>query len=231
MSESVPTAPTSAASLTPTLAAGLEPAGHRGHGLAGDGTRSRLPAYAVGSPFALQAPSRVTQCPPPPPDLGEPSASRFVYGLTLPSATGTPLIAHEAAEAVLDVHGVEDELIEPALALVHELTVHACCFTGAGEMVHLVLRRSDGILQVVAHDTHAPHFTPRLAGQCIERRKVSLAVVRELSERYQGEWGFAAAQPPAAGVCTWATLVHAPQVPHTPSSPAAAPAAAPGRVA
>ncbi|AUH42135.1 ATP-binding protein [Streptomyces sp. CMB-StM0423] len=171
--------------------------------------RSRLPVYTLGSPYALQSAPAITRCPPPPPDLGGPSASHFAYGLTLPSATGTPVIAHDSAGAVLDVHGVEDELIDPALSLVHELAVHACRFTGAGEMVHLVLRRSDGgALQVVAYDTHTPHLNSRLAGQCAERRRVSLATVRELTEAGGGEWGFAASHPPAAGVCTWATIAH-----------------------
>ena len=182
----------------------------------GVGHGPAFPAYVLGSPFALQAASRVTQCPPPPPDLTEPSADHLVYGLTLPSAVGTPVVSQEAAEVVLDVHSVEEELVEPMLALVHELTLHACRFTGAGEMIHLVLRRTGDIFQAVVHDTHAPHTHPRLADQCAERRKVSLAVVRELSERHHGEWGFAAAQPPAAGVCTWATLGH---VPRTPSAP------------
>ncbi|WNI30911.1 ATP-binding protein [Streptomyces sp. ITFR-6] len=167
---------------------------------------SALPAYAFGSPYALQVASRITQCPPPPPDLRDPAASPFVYGLTLPSAAATPLIAHETADAVLDVHEVEDELVEPALELVHELAVHACRFTGAGEMIHLVLRRSDGVLQVVAHDTHAPHLNSRLARQCAERRRVSLTAVRELAEGRGGECGFAAAHPPATGVCTWASI-------------------------
>ena len=176
------------------------------------------PAYALGSPFALQAASRVSQCPPPPSDLAEPSASHFVYGLTLPSAVGTPVVAQETVEIVLDVHGVEDELVEPMLALVHELAIHACRFTGAGEMIHLVLRRTDDTLQAVVHDTHALHAHPRLADQCAERRKVSLAVVRELSARHHGEWGFAAAQPPASGVCTWVTLVHVPRIPSGPDA-------------
>jgi hypothetical protein len=170
---------------------------------------STLPAFALGSPYALQSAPAIIHCPPPPPDLGEPAASHFVYGLTLPSATGTPVIAHEATEAVLDVHGVEDELVEPALGLVHELTVHACRFTGAGEMVHLVLRRSDGgAIQAVAYDTHTPHLNSRLAAQCAERRRVSLAAVRELTDRHGGESGFAASHPPAAGVCTWATIAY-----------------------
>ncbi|WP_411116285.1 ATP-binding protein [Streptomyces sp. 058-1L] len=172
------------------------------------GGRSTLPTYALGSPYALQVASRITQCPPPPPDLREPAASHFVYGLTLPSATATPLIANETADAVLDVHEVEDELIEPALELVHELAVHACRFTGAGEMIHLVLRRFDGVLQVMVHDTHTPHLNSRLAGQCAERRRASLTAVRELTELRGGECGFAAAHPPAAGVCTWASIGH-----------------------
>lgn len=196
------------------------PAGRYGRERTAGGTRSSLPAYALGSPYALQPAPAVTQCPPPSPDLGAPSASHFVYGFTLPSATGTPLVAHEAAEVVLDVHGVEDALIEPALGLVRELAVHACRFTGAGEMVHLVLRRSGGgDIQAVAYDTHTPHLNSRRAGQCAERRRVSLAEVRELTERCGGEWGFAASYPPAAGVCTWAVIAHEPDpadVPHDP---------------
>ncbi|ATY96548.1 ATP-binding protein [Streptomyces cavourensis] len=168
--------------------------------------RSALPAYAFGSPYALQVASRITQCPPPPPDLRDPSPSHFVYGLTLPSAGATPLIASETADAVLDVHEVEDELVGPALELVHELAVHACRFTGAGEMIHLVLRRFDGVLQVVAHDTHTLHLNSRLARRCAERRHVSLAAVRELAEGRGGECGFAAAHPPATGVCTWVSI-------------------------
>ncbi|MFW6690393.1 ATP-binding protein [Streptomyces sp. MAR4 CNX-425] len=199
-----PAMPDAAPDVTPL--ARRTSAGRAGHQRAARGARTSLPAYAVGSPYALRPAPTVTQCPPPPPDLGEPSASHFVYGLTLPSAAGTPVIAYEAAEAVLDVHGSEDGLVEPTLGLVHELAVHACRFTGAGEMVHLVLRRSDGVLQVVAYDTHTPHLHSRLAAQCAERRRVSLAVVRELVEGRGGEWGFAASHPPAAGVCTWASI-------------------------
>lgn len=211
MPESLPrVSATSAAAVDPASPA-VPPALHtpatRRAGQPGPaGGRSALPAFTLGSPYALQVASRITQCPPPPPDLREPAASHFVYGLTLPSATATPLIAHEAADAVLDVHEVEDELIEPALELVHELAVHACRFTGAGEMIHLVLRRSDGVLQVVVHDTHTPHLNSRLAGQCAERRRVSLTAVRELAERRGGECGFAAAHPPATGMCTWASI-------------------------
>ncbi|RZD80965.1 sensor histidine kinase [Streptomyces albidoflavus] len=168
--------------------------------------RSAPPSYAFGSPYALQVASRITQCPPPPPDLREPSPSHFVYGLTLPSAGAAPLIASETADAVLDVHEVEEELVGPVLELVHELAVHACRFTGAGEMIHLLLRRFDGVLQVVAHDTHTPHLGSRLARQCAERRRVSLTVVRELAEGWGGECGFAAAHPPATGVCTWVSI-------------------------
>ncbi|MGW2084633.1 hypothetical protein [Streptomyces sp. NPDC001880] len=118
--------------LSPRPRSPRSPAARRESQLGPAGGRSALPAYALGSPYALQVASRITQCPPPPPDLREPSASHFVYGLTLPSATGTPLIAHETADAVLDVHEVEEELVEPALELVHELAIHACRFTGRG---------------------------------------------------------------------------------------------------
>ncbi|WP_405394567.1 ATP-binding protein [Streptomyces gougerotii] len=206
MSESLPTAPAQSSAALSADPLPVRSAPLPTSELLSPEGRFSLPSYVFGSPYALQVASRITQCPPPPPDLREPAASPFVYGLALPSATATPLIAHEAADAVLDVHEVEDGLVEPALELVHELAVHACRFTGAGEMIHLVLRRSDGVLQVVAHDTHAPHFNSRLARQCAERRRVSLTVVRELAEGRGGECGFAAAHPPATGVCTWASI-------------------------
>ncbi|MEU7044715.1 ATP-binding protein [Streptomyces varsoviensis] len=177
---------------------------------AGNGAPSGLLPPAVVAPFAFQSVPRFVQCPPPPPDLAEPSPAKLVYGLTLPSACETPTVAQEAAEVMFEVHGVEEELMDPALLLVYELTVHACRFTGAGELVQVVLRRDGNVLQVTAHDTHAPHAHRRLAIACDERRKVSLSDVCELSERHQGAWGFGAAYPPAAGVCTWATLVHGP---------------------
>ncbi|WBB59427.1 ATP-binding protein [Streptomyces sp. WMMC500] len=207
MPENAPTAPamSDAAPATTPLARRTS-AGRPGHQPVAGRARTSLPAYSLGSPYALCAGPAVTQCPPPPPDLGEPSAACFVYGLTLPSAAWAPVVAYQAAEAVLDVHGAADGLVEPTLGLVHELAVHACRFTGAGEMVHLVLRRSDGVLHVVAYDTHTPHLNSRLAAQCAERRRVSLAVVRELAEGRGGEWGFAASHPPAPGVCTWASI-------------------------
>lgn len=167
----------------------------------------------LSSPFVLQAASKGTQCPPPPPDLREPSAVLFAYGLTLPSAAGTPGVAQGAAEVILDLHHVEDDVFEPAAVLVGELAVHACRFTAGGEMIHLVVRRTGDALQAIAHDTHAPHFHPLLAERCDERRAVSLTTVRELVAEHRGEWGFAAAQPPASGTCTWATITRRPQTP------------------
>ncbi|MFE6598866.1 ATP-binding protein [Streptomyces albidoflavus] len=200
MSESLPTVPAKPSTALSADSLPVRPASRtsapRPNGeLPQTEGRFSLPAYAFGSPYALQVASRITQCPPPPPDLREPSPSHFVYGLTLPSAGATPLIAPEMADAVLDVHEVEDELVGSALELVHELAVHACRFTGAGEMIHLVLRCLGGVLQVVAHDTHTPHPNSRLARQCAERRRVSLAAVRELVEGRGGECGFAAAHP------------------------------------
>lgn len=186
----------------------------------GDRVHAVSPGPFLSSPFVLQAASRATQCPPPPPDLREPSAFLFAYGLTLPSATGTPGVAQGAAEVILDTHGVEDDVFETAAALVGELALHACRFTGAGEMIHLVVRCTGDTIQAIAHDTHAPHFHPRLAAQCDERRSVSLITVRELVAEHQGEWGFTAAQPPASGMCTWATLTCRPKTPPAPDAAA-----------
>ncbi|MFJ7998803.1 hypothetical protein ACIQ7D_16905 [Streptomyces sp. NPDC096310] len=69
------------------------------------------------APAAYPVP-RFTQCPPPPQDPEEPAPGNLAYGLALPSAVATPSIAREAAEVILDVHGVADTLIDPALRLV-----------------------------------------------------------------------------------------------------------------
>ncbi|MDB1086498.1 hypothetical protein PJ985_02815 [Streptomyces sp. ACA25] len=106
--------------------------------------------------------------------------------MTLPSALGTPDVAQASAEVMLDVHEVEEKAIDPALLLVHALAVHACRFTGAGEMIHLGLHRLDNVLQVTVHDTHTTHTHRRLAAACDKRRRTSLAGVRELAEAHQG---------------------------------------------
>ncbi|GAA1927078.1 hypothetical protein GCM10009716_38930 [Streptomyces sodiiphilus] len=162
------------------------------------------------APFFPQAVPRFTQCPPPPPDLTEPSPANLVYGMTLPSATATPSVAQESAEIMLDVHAVEEAAVDPMLLLVYELTAHACRFTSAGEMVHLVVRLVEGAFQVTVHDTHAAHTHRVLATMCDRRRRSSLTDVRELVEKHQGAWGFGSAHPPAVGVCTWATLMPSP---------------------
>ncbi|MER6101119.1 ATP-binding protein [Streptomyces sp. NPDC001832] len=124
----------------------------------------------------------------------------------------TPNLAEEAVEVILDGHQVQEEVMLPALLLVHELVSYACRFTGAGDQIHLALGRAAGVLQVAVYDTHAAHAHPRLAAACEERRRAALVGVPELVEKYLGTWGFGAgAYPPGDGMCTWATLVHAPQ--------------------
>ncbi|WP_326611137.1 ATP-binding protein [Streptomyces scopuliridis] len=161
-------------------------------------------------PFALHAPPRFTQCPPPLPALGEPRPGNLDYGLTLPAALATPSIARELAELVLDVHDV-DHLIDPALVLVRELVAYACRFTGDGGNVHFALRHREETLRVTVHDTHARHAHPRLADACEERRRAALERTPALVAAHRGTWGFGAADCPAAGTWTWATLVHTPR--------------------
>ncbi|MEV7868070.1 ATP-binding protein [Streptomyces sp. NPDC088124] len=162
-----------------------------------------------GLPYATP---RLTQCPPPLQDLGEPNPGNLLYGLTLPSAIASPAVAREAAEVILDVHGVADALIDPALHLVRELVGYACRFTGAGEQVRLSLRHDlGGALRITVHDTHAAHAHPRLAEVCDGRRLDALDGVPGLVESHRGGWGFTSARHPGAGTRTWATLVHSPR--------------------
>ncbi|WP_223291068.1 ATP-binding protein [Streptomyces avicenniae] len=169
------------------------------------------------APFPLYSAPRFGQCPPPAPDLAEPSPTNLLYALTLPSASGTPDVAQESAEVMFDIHGVEDELLDPSLRLVHELAIHACRFTGAGQMIHLALRRTRAAFEITAHDMHAAHTHRHLAAVCDKRRTSSLAEVRDLVDKRLGAWGYAPACPPAAGTSTWATLPHPAPTPDTPA--------------
>jgi hypothetical protein len=171
---------------------------------------TRVPESSA-APFALPSPAKITQCPPPPPDLREPGPQNLLYGLTLPSAVATPTIAQETAELIFDVHDTAEKLIDPALLLVRELVAYACRFTGRGEQIHLGLRQAEDTLQVTVFDTHTAHTHPILAAACDKRRETALAAVPKLVEAHLGTWGFGAAYPPSAGTCTWATLIHSPE--------------------
>ncbi|WP_209443585.1 ATP-binding protein [Streptomyces anulatus] len=169
-----------------------------------------LPRLAPLSPRPV---ARFTHCPPPPPDLTEPSLANLVHGLTLPSALATPAIAQEAVEIILDTHRAAAELTDAALLLTHDLVAYACGLTGAGEQLHLSLCSAENALQFTVYDTHAAHRHPRLAAACDERRRCLLAPVAELVEARLGVWGFGPAHPPGAGTCTWAGIPHAPERP------------------
>ena len=160
----------------------------------------------VATPYPLQAVPRWTQCPPPGTDVREPNARNLAYGLTFPSALATPAIAQSVALFILDVHGLDERLLDTALVLVHELASYACRFTGAGEHIHLGLGHSGGALQVTVFDTHAVHAHPRIAAVCDDRRRTALARIPALVEDHHGSWGFGSAHYPSAGTCTWATL-------------------------
>ncbi|MFR9723889.1 ATP-binding protein [Streptomyces sp. MS19] len=163
----------------------------------------------VFDPFSLSPAPTVTQCPPPRPDLREPSPLSLRYGLTLPSAAATPSVAQESAEIMCDIHGVGAEMVEPALDLVYELAAHACRFTAAGQVIHLALRCTGSAFEVTVHDAHAAHAHRHLAAVCDWRRATSLVDVRKLVEHHKGGWGYGAAAPYAAGTCTWGTIPYA----------------------
>ncbi|MFJ5227151.1 ATP-binding protein [Streptomyces sp. NPDC088400] len=161
------------------------------------------------APFAHRGPARFTQCPPPPPDTAEPHPGNLAYSLTLPSAVSTPAIAFEIAEVLLESHQL-GRLVRPAMHLVRELMTCACRFTAAGEDVYLALRQRDGVLRVIAYDTHPRHSHPRLAAACDQRRHAALRVVPDLVRTHRGRWGFDAAHSAANGTRTWATLALTP---------------------
>lgn len=152
---------------------------------------------------------RFTQCPPPPPDTAGPHPGNLAYSITLPSAVATPAIAFEVAEILLESHHL-GHLARPAMHLVRELMTCACRFTAAGEDVYLALRQRDGVLRVIAYDTHPRHSHPRLAAACDQRRRAALRVVPDLVRAHRGRWGFDAAHSARAGTRTWATLALAP---------------------
>ncbi|WP_326442156.1 ATP-binding protein [Streptomyces sp. H27-D2] len=169
--------------------------------------RVSVPAHGLPA-FPAYGSARVTQCPPPPPDLGAPHPGNLAYSLTLPSAVATPAIALEAAELILDIHRMND-LIEPSLLLVCELVSYACRFTGAGEQIYLALRQREDTLRLTVYDTHPRHTHPLLAAACDERRRAALQLTPDLVQSHRGTWGFDAAHHPSTGTRTWATLVHA----------------------
>ncbi|MFE3602488.1 ATP-binding protein [Streptomyces sp. NPDC059096] len=169
-----------------------------------------------GTTPASYAVPRFTQCPPPPQDPDEPAPGNLAYGLALPSASATPSIAREAAEVILDVHCVEDTLIDPALRLVRELVFYACRFTASGEQVQLALHHDlEGALRITVHDTHAAHTHPHLAAACDERRLDALGGIPDLVAAHRGTWGFGSSHHlgvgAGTGTRTWATLVHVPR--------------------
>jgi hypothetical protein len=160
-------------------------------------------------PESLEASASYTRCPPPL-HLGEPHPGNLAYSLTLPSATSTPAIAHEAAEIILDAHGLDD-VIEPALLLVRELASYACRFTTAGEEIYLSLRQREDALRLTVFDTHPRHEQPRLLASCDKLRRATLRLTPKLVDTYHGTWGFRAATHPCTGTSTWATLANSPR--------------------
>ncbi|GAB2918885.1 ATP-binding protein [Streptomyces mayteni] len=138
-------------------------------------------------------------CPPPFPTLPQPCPDNLAYALTLPAAAATPAVAREAAETVLDVHELDD-LIEPALLLVHELVACACHFTRPGDTIHLDLRHHESRLRVTVFDAHPRHQS------CDQLRHAALPLTRKLTESHRGAWGISATEHPCTGTRTFATL-------------------------
>ncbi|MDT0343510.1 ATP-binding protein [Streptomyces litchfieldiae] len=149
-------------------------------------------------------PSGRPECLAPSP-CGEPGPGNLAYGFTLPCSSATPAIAHEVAEAVLGGHGVTG-LLGPALLLVLELTDYACRFTPSGAEVYLNIRQREGVLRLTVYDTHPRHAQPRDAAYCDGLRRAALRLTPELARVHRGGWGIDAAELPAMGTRTWATL-------------------------
>nr|WP_243741339.1 ATP-binding protein [Streptomyces sp. 8K308] len=133
--------------------------------------------------------------------MPQPRPDNLTYALTLPAAAATPAIAHEAAETILDIHELDD-LMEPALLLVRELTAYACRFTAPGEAIHLNLRHHENALRLTVFDTHPRHAS------CERLRYAALPLTPRLTTNHHGTWGISATQHPATGTRTFATLVN-----------------------
>ncbi len=161
-----------------------------------------LPPTGIGS----WAPAgRITQCPPPPPDLREPCPANLAYSFTFPSACATPAVARAATMLVLEAHQLGD-LAAPILTLVDELAACACQFTSSGEDIYLSVRCRDDNLRVIVYDAHARHTHARLAAACDDRRRAHLPLLPGVVRACRGDWGFGDACAPARGTRSWAVL-------------------------
>ncbi|MGW7291354.1 ATP-binding protein [Streptomyces xiamenensis] len=142
-------------------------------------------------------------CPPVGAGGAEPHPGNLAYGFSLPACPSTPVIAHETAELVFDVHRIY-ALAEPGLELVRALTTYACRFAREGQEVHLTLYQKENSLRVDVYDPHACHG-------CDDLRRDGLLETGRLVRRHHGEWGFDASERPGAGTRTWATLLDVPR--------------------
>ncbi|WP_369266348.1 hypothetical protein [Streptomyces harbinensis] len=142
-------------------------------------------------------------CPPVGAGGVEPREGELAYGFSLPATAAAPVVAHETAELLFDIHRVY-ALAEPGLALARELTAYACRFAREGQDVHLTLHQRAGTLRL---DVYDPHACTGCAGQ----RHDSLRQTRTLVRPYDGVCGFGAAERCGAGTRTWATLTDTPR--------------------
>ena len=137
-------------------------------------------------------------------DAAPPDPESIAYSLTLPAALAGPAIARSTVRAVLRLHGLDD-MTDPAVQAVGELTACACRFASTAE-VYLSLRYRDGALRVIVHDAHPRHTHPRLAAACDARRRSALRLLACVVRVCGGEWGFGKAREPGGGTRMWAVL-------------------------
>jgi hypothetical protein len=151
-----------------------------------------------------------TRCPSAPvfpADPTPPVPETLAYSFTLPAALASPALARAASREVLTAHGLDD-MLDPALQAVGELTAVACQFAES-ESFYLSLRYRFSALRVIAYDSHPRHTSSRLATACDTRRRAALRVLACVCRACDGTWGFGEAREPGGGTRMWATLPRA----------------------
>ncbi|WP_265568443.1 ATP-binding protein [Streptomyces hygroscopicus] len=126
------------------------------------------------------------------------------YSFTLPAVLASPALARAATREALKVHGLDD-MLDPALQAVGELTAIVCQFTESLDY-YLSLRYRARTLRVIAYDSHPRHTHPNLAAACDTRRRAALRLLACVCRACDGSWGFGESRDPGGGTRMWATL-------------------------
>ncbi|MGW2045315.1 ATP-binding protein [Streptomyces sp. NPDC001858] len=148
--------------------------------------------------------SRCPLAPAYPADFTPPVPETLAYSLTLPAALASPALARATTRELLKAHGLDD-MLDPALQAVGELTAVAAQFTETPNF-YLSLRYRADTLRVIAYDSHPRHTQPHLVATCDTRRRAALRLLACVCRACEGSWGFGEAHEPGGGTRMWARL-------------------------